>query len=108
MTGNQVLAYVDAVMENTVKPAIKLRWLNQIEMEIQVRILQKPLEALIRYKAEDLNEQMIAPRPYDGLYSEYLFWRICQMRQETQLAENYKQSFERMFFEYVRHICETE
>ena len=107
MTGQQVLQYVDAVMENTFKPAVKLRWLNQIEGEIQTKVLQKQTGELIQYKQDNLGETLIAGKPYDGLYPEYLFWQICQARQEVQLAENYKTSFKRMFYEYVRHICEN-
>lgn len=107
MTGRQALQYADAIMENTFKQATKIRWLNQIEGEIQTRVLQKQPGTLFQYKQEDLDKVLIAGKPYDGLYPEYLFWQICQARQEVQLAENYKASFERMFYEYVRHICEN-
>ena len=108
MTANEVITYVDAMMENQIKPAVKLMWINQIESEIQVRVLQKPLEEMIRYTAEDMDTPLIAPRPFDQLYQEYLFWQICQTQQEIQLADHYWKIFQRMYYEYVRHICETE
>lgn len=105
LTVRQVLRYVDAVMENTFKQTIKLRWINQVEGKLQVKVLQKSPAETITYKEENFDQEMIAEKPFDGMYSEYLFWQICLAQQEPELAESYRQSFERLWDEYVRHIC---
>lgn len=63
-------------------------------------------ENVIRYGPDDLERELIVPRPWDGLYAEYLFWRIAQARQEPNAMENYRASFMRLKNEYVRFVCE--
>lgn len=106
MTVRQVLQYTDAVMENGFRQSVKLRWMNQLEGKLQINVLQKRPDEIITYKETDLDRKMIARKPHDGMYAEYLFWQICLAQQETELAESYRKTFERMYDEYVRHVCQ--
>ena len=39
MTIKELLEYVDEVLDNVFSPAVKLRWINQIEAELQTDVL---------------------------------------------------------------------
>lgn len=107
MTVAELFEYVDVILENPFPDNIKRKWLNQIEAEIQVDVLLLAPDGIVKYGEEDNGAELIAPAPYDELYSEYLFWRICLAQHENELADNYAATFNRMYNEYVRFVCET-
>ena len=107
MTVAELFEYVDEILENPFSDNIKRRWLNQIEAEIQVDVLLLAPDGIVKYGAEDNGAELIAPTPYDELYCEYLFWRICLAQHENELADNYAATFNRLYNEYVRFVCET-
>ena len=107
MTVAELFEYVDEILENPFSDNIKRRWLNQIEAEIQVDVLLLAPDGIVKYGEEDNGAELIAPAPYDELYCEYLFWRICLAQHENELADNYAATFNRLYNEYVRFVCET-
>lgn len=107
MTVKDLFEYVDEILENVYQNEIKLIWLNQIEAEIQVDVLLMAAEGITQYDETTYNAELIAPAPFDQLYQEYLFWRICLAQQETEKANNYAATFNRIYNEYVRFVCET-
>ena len=107
MTVAELFEYVDEILENQFSDKIKRRWLNQIEAEIQVDVLLMTPEGITQYGADDNEAELIAPAPYDQFYPEYLFWQICLAQQEIERANNYAATFNRMYNEYVRFVCET-
>lgn len=107
MTVAELFEYVDEILENPFSDNIKRRWLNQIEAEIQVDVLLLAPDGIVKYSEEDNGAELIAPSPYDELYCEYLFWRICLAQHENELADNYAATFNRLYNEYVRFVCET-
>ena len=107
MTSAELFEYVDAILENVFTNKIKLRWLNQIEAEIQVDVLLMTPEGITQYKETDMGAELLVPAPYDQLYHEYIFWKICLAQQETERANNYVATFNRVYNEYVRMVCET-
>lgn len=107
MTVAELFEYVDVILENPFPDNIKRRWLNQIEAEIQVDVLLLAPDGIVKYGEEDKGAELIAPAPYDELYCEYLFWRICLAQNENELADNYAATFNRLYNEYVRFVCET-
>lgn len=105
MTIRDALEYVNELYENVFSEKIKLQWLNQIELEIQVKVLQRPREETVRYTQEDMDETMIAPVPFDRLYPEYLIWRIMLTQGELERAANQKTVFDSAYYAFVRHVC---
>lgn len=99
------LEYVDELYENVFSEKIKLGWLNQIEMEIQAKVLQRIQEEITRYTQEDMDTHMIAPAPFDRLYPEYLIWRIALAQGELERAANQKTVFDSAYYAFVRHVC---
>ena len=103
----ELFEYVDEVMENVFSDKVKLRWLNQIEAELQVDVLLLAPEGITRYTEQDMDAELIAPSPYDELYAEYLQYRICLAQQEPERANNMAATFNRSYNEYVRHVAQT-
>ena len=107
MTIAELFEYVDEILENPFSDKIKLRWLNQVEAELQVDVLLLAADGIARYTLNDLDAELLAPAPYDQLYHEYLFLQICMAQHEDDLANKYAVTYNRAYNEYVRFICET-
>lgn len=103
----ELFEYVDEVMENVFSDKVKLRWLNQIEAELQVDVLLLQTEGIVQYTMEDLEKALIAPPPFDELYAEYLQYRICLAQEEPERANNKVATFNRAYHEYARFVAET-
>lgn len=103
----ELFEYVDEVMENVFSDKVKLRWLNQIEAELQVDVLLLQTDGIAQYTEEDLDKGLIAPPPFDELYAEYLLYRICLAQEEPERANNKVATFNRAYHEYARFIAET-
>lgn len=107
MKVSDLMEYVDAVLMNVFPAKVKLRWLNQIEAELQAEVLLTAVDGLVQYTEADADAELLAPAPYDQLYQEYLFQQICLAQHEYEWANNYAASFDRIYTEYVRFIAET-
>lgn len=107
MTIRNVLDYVDELYENVFSENIKLRWLNQLEAEIQTEVLLLDAEGIVQYTSEDLAATMIAPPPFDKIYEDYLIWRIALAQGEAERANNQQAVYEESYLAYVRFVCET-
>lgn len=103
----ELFEYVDEILENPFSTGVKLRWLNQVEAEIQMDVLLLAAEGVTQYTEEDMGAELIVPPPYDNLYAEWLFWRICLAQQEAELANNYAVTYDRSYNAYVRFVCST-
>ena len=103
----ELFEYVDEILENPFSNKVKLRWLNQVEAELQVDVLLMAADGIVQYTEADTNAELIVPEPYCQLYEEYLFWRICLAQQEAELANNYAATFNRIYNEYVRFVAQT-
>lgn len=103
----ELFEYVDEIMENPFSAGTKLRWLNQVEAEIQTDVLLLAIDGVVQYTEEDLQAELIVPPPYDNLYEEWIFWRICLAQQEAELANNYAVTYDRSYNSYVRFVCST-
>ena len=107
MTVSELFEYVDEILENSFTDKIKLRWLNQVEAELQVDVLLMAADGIVQYTLADLDAELLAPAPYDQLYHEYLFLQICLAQHEDDLANKYAVTYNRAYNEYVRFVCET-
>lgn len=64
-----VLDFVDKIKPgNPYDSATKIQWLNELEGDIQSRILNTAPQEIIQYTAEDADEELLVPVPYDKVY----------------------------------------
>ena len=103
----EVFEYVDEIMENVFSEKMKLRWLNQIEAELQTDVLLLAADGIVQYTLEDMDAELIAPPPYDELYTEYLQYRICLAQEEPERANNKAVTYNRIYTEYQIYIAQT-
>lgn len=69
MTLRAVLAFVDKMKPgNPYDTDMKVQWLNELEGDIQSKLLHTAPQEIIRYTAEDLDEELLIPVPYDKVY----------------------------------------
>ena len=105
MTVINAIRYASAMEETKFSGKMLLRWINQIEAEIQTNLLLMPPTKIIQYTEADLEKHLIARAPFDKLYSEYLIWMIRTAQGETERANNQKQIFDDAYFAYARSLC---
>lgn len=101
-----LLEYIIELKEPAFSEKTMVRWLNQIEAEIQTEVLLLAAEGITQY-TEDSNAELIAPPPFDKLYEDYLIWRIALAQEEAERANNAQIIFQESYLAYVRFVCET-
>ena len=102
-----LLEYVDELQENVFSPKVKIRWINQLEAEVQTEILLMAAEGVVQYTVDDMETDLIAPPPHDQIYQEYLFWQIALAQGEAERANNASALFNRVLQEYKRFVAMT-
>lgn len=103
----ELLEYVDELQENVFSDRVKLRWINQLEAEIQVEVLLLAIDGIVQYSTEDREAELLVPPPYDRLYSEYLFWQIALAQGEAERANNQAEVYNKAYTDYVRFVART-
>lgn len=69
MTLRAVLAFVDKMKPgNPYDTDMKVQWLNELEGDIQSKLLHTAPQEIIQYTEEDLDEELLIPVPYDKVY----------------------------------------
>ena len=102
-----VIDYVDELYENVFSETIKLRWLNQLEAELQTEVLLLAAEGITQYTQEDMDAELIAPAPFDKIYEEYLIWRMMTAQGEAERANNQQVVLDEAWKAYARFVAET-
>ena len=106
-----VLDYVIELQEPAFSETVLLRWLNQVEAEIQTEVLLLAVDGIVQYSAEDIAEgsgtEMIVPAPFSKLYEDYLLWRIALGQGEAERANNLETIYRESYLAYVRFVCGT-
>lgn len=106
-----VLDYVIELQEPAFSETVLLRWLNQVEAEIQTEVLLLAVDGIVQYSAEDLkaeaNTELIVPAPFSKLYEDYLLWRIALGQGEAERANNLETIYRESYLAYVRFVCGT-
>lgn len=102
-----LLEYVDELQENVFSIKTKIRWINQLEAEVQTEILLMAAEGVVQYTTDDMETELIAPPPHDQIYQEYLFWQIALAQGEAERANNASALFNRVLQEYKRFVAMT-
>ena len=107
MKVQEPIAYVKELLEPAFSNGILLRWLNQVETEIQVEVFSVAAEDTIRYTDSDMDRELIAPRPFDKLYEDYLIWRVALAQGEMERANNLQVIYNESYLAYVRFVCRS-
>lgn len=102
-----VISYVDEIYENAFSDKIKLRWINQLEAELQTEVLLLAADGITQYTEEDMDAVLIAPAPFDKIYEEYLIWRMMAAQGEAERANNQQAILDEAWKAYARFVCET-
>lgn len=102
-----LLDYVDELQENVFSIKTKIRWINQLEAEVQTEILLMAADGIAQYTTDDMDAELIAPPPHDQIYQEYLFWQIALAQGEAERANNASALFNRVLQEYKRFVAMT-
>jgi hypothetical protein len=102
-----LLEYVDELQENVFSPKVKIRWINQLEAEVQTEILLMAADGVVQHTVDDMETDLIAPPPHDQIYQEYLFWQIALAQGEAERANNASELFNRVLQEYKRFVAMT-
>lgn len=102
-----LLEYVDELQENVFSPKVKIRWINQLEAEVQTEILLMAAEGITQYTTDNMETELIVTAPHDQIYQEYLFWQIALAQGEAERANNASVLFNRVLQEYKRFVAMT-
>ena len=102
-----VLDYVMELKEPAFSETVLMRWINQIEAEIQTEILLLAADDIVRYTMDDMDAVLIAPPPFDKIYEDYLIWRIDLAQEEAERANNSQVVFNQSYIAYSLFVCET-
>jgi hypothetical protein len=98
---------VDELQENVFSPKVKIRWINQLEAEVQTEALLLASDGVVQYTVEDMDAELIAPPPHDQIYQQYLFWQIALAQEEAERANNAAAMFDRVWVAYMRFVAMT-
>ena len=107
MKVREPIEYVKKLLETAFSDSILLRWINQIEKEIQFEVFSTELDRVVRYTQDDMEKDLIVPRPFDKLYEDYLIWRIALAQGEMERANNLQTIYEQSYLAYVRFVCRS-
>ena len=102
-----LLEYVDELQSNVFSQKVKIRWINQLEAEVQTEVLLLAIEGIKQYTVDDMEEELLVPAPHDQIYQEYLFWQIALAQGEFDRANNAAALFDRVMQEYKRFVAMT-
>ncbi|MGF6376850.1 hypothetical protein M2140_001928 [Clostridiales Family XIII bacterium PM5-7] len=108
MKVGEVLAHVNEVKPNPYTQELLLGWLNDIEAKIQTEALETKPEGVHIYELpQDLDAEMILPRPYDECYKLYVQAQIDFALQEFGTYNNTMQMFNAAFNEAKKYYVST-
>lgn len=114
MTIRECIDNVDTMKPNQYPEEIKVRWLSEVEHSVFNDIIKthwlprkERKKVFSPYTLEDMDEELIAPFPYDVLYPAYIKMKIDEENQETDRYNVSATLFNSYFEEYARHINKT-
>ena len=107
MTLSQAIARADGAMPNNMPHPEKLRHLSTLDGRIRRELIDLceggPAEDFIPYEERpdfDPTESLLAPAPYDGLYTHYLAAMIAQAEGESQRYAEERGFFTALYTSY--------
>ena len=118
MTLRECIDQVDKMKPNQYTEEDKIRWISEVEHSVFYDIIvthRRPWwrhkkDEMVRYSpytTEDMDKELIAPFPYDSLYTAYLKMKIDEENQETQRYNASATLFNAYLDEFAKHINKT-
>lgn len=101
MTPNKVIEIVDRLKPNSYSEEDKLRWLNELDGDVQRLVMQ--LDEVKQYSyPEDMDKELIIPAPFNDVYALYIEARIDYHNREYANYNNSAAMFEARYSEYKK------
>ena len=98
-----VLDMVDKIKPgNPYDTATKIQWLNELEGDIQSRLLKTAPQEIIQYTEENLEETLLVPVPYDKVYWMWVAAMIDFANGEYQKYQNTLQMVNDAYDKYAK------
>ena len=101
MTPNKVIEIVDRIKINSYTEEDKLRWINELEGEVQRLVFQEDEIKQYSYP-DDMDTKLLIPAPFDNLYELYLSAKIDYHNKEYDLYGNSVTMFNTQYSEYKK------
>ena len=100
-----LIDYVRELCGNSYSDEMMLRWINQVEAEIQQDVLQK--DVMVQYAFDDIafETELLVPAPQSRLYEDYLMMRVHQAQGEIEMANNDAQNVNTQMRSYAAMIA---
>ena len=101
MTPNKVIETVDRLKPNAYSEEDKLRWINELDGQVQSLVMQN--DKVFQYSyPEDMDKELLIPAPFDNVYCLYLEANIDYHNREYANYNNAAMMFEAQFSEYKK------
>ena len=101
MTPNKAIEIVDRLKPNSYSDVDKLRWLNELDGEVQRLVVQSDTVKQYAYP-DDMDTELMIPAPFDNAYTFYLETMIDFHNREYGNYNNSASMFESRYTEYKK------
>ena len=101
MTPNKAIEIVDRIKINSYTEEDKLRWINELEGEVQRLVIQEDEIKQYSYP-EDMDQELLIPATFDNLYELYLSAKIDYHNKEYDVYNNSAMMFDAQYSEYKK------
>lgn len=89
MTVSEAIEKVKERKPNAYSDKLLVEWLNDCEAQVQRELMGVPAEGIKQYdEVEDLEQDLLLPRPYDAAYVTYIIAMIEFNQQEYNAYNN--------------------
>ena len=108
-TISELLEFVDEMRPNPFSESAKTRWVNELETEIQTKILLVAPSGIVTYKwPDDRDTELLIEGPNAEIYENWLYWKIDVALQEADKANNdlqlYNSAWDELMLWTARHV----
>lgn len=103
MTIREVISQTDELFTNAFSDEQKMKWLHDIENKIYKEIVLTHHHHVEMTDFDDDSNELIAPSPYDNLYTSYLLAQVFKYSQETVRYNNAMIIFNQEYQEFANY-----
>lgn len=100
MTASEAIATAKETRQGAIDYSQYLKWINVLEGRVQVELMGKHPNEIIKYTQEDDNKELLVPHPYDEIYVYYLCAMTDFFNEEWDIYANDADVFEKKFEDY--------
>ena len=101
MTPNKAIEIIDKLKPNSYSDEDKLRWLNELDGEVQRLVIQEDEVKQYTYP-DDMDKELLIPAPFDNTYTFYLETMIDYHNREYGNYNNSAAMFESRYTEFKK------